>query len=173
MSPKAHPDALRSPPGLFRRLGALFYDGLLVLAVLFLATALLLALRGGEAFPAGDLSLKVYLFGVVLVFFGWFWTREGQTLGMRAWKIRLKCVSGAKVSWRQAALRFLPALFCLGLSESAARFWPQAAVWVGWFSIGLFGLDFLWALVDPDKRCWHDLIAHTQMVSVGDAKNPA
>lgn len=79
----AHPYALRSPPGLSRRLGALFYDSLLVLAVLFLATALLLTLRGGEAFPAGALGLKVYLFGVVFVFFGWFWTRDGQTLGMR------------------------------------------------------------------------------------------
>ena len=31
-----------------RRLGAMLYDGLLVLAVLFLATLLFLALRGGD-----------------------------------------------------------------------------------------------------------------------------
>ena len=81
-------------PGLCRRLGALLYDGILLLGILFLATAILLPFRGGRAFQTDDWGYGIYLLGVVFLFFGWFWTRDGQTLGMRAWKIRLTNHSG-------------------------------------------------------------------------------
>ncbi|OGI41569.1 MAG: hypothetical protein A2150_00620 [Candidatus Muproteobacteria bacterium RBG_16_64_11] len=39
------------------------------------------------------------------LFYGWFWTRGGQTLGMRAWRLRLTRADGGPVTWRRAALR--------------------------------------------------------------------
>jgi uncharacterized RDD family membrane protein YckC len=158
---------------LFRRLGALIYDGLLLLGILFFATAILLPFRGGRAFQPGDLGYGAYLLAVVFVFFAWFWTHDGQTLGMRAWKIRLASASGGAISWKQCALRFLPALLCLGLFKLGASLWPGAVKWIALLSFGLFGLGFLWAFLDRDKRCWHDLIACTRMVSVRDVKNQA
>ena len=159
------------PPGLFRRLGALFYDGLLLLGILFFATAILLPFRSGRAFQPGDLGYSAYLLAVVFVFFGWFWTREGQTLGMRAWKIRLISANGSAITWYQAALRFFPGLVCLGLFKLGAIAWPGAVKWAALASLVLFGLSFLWAMVDREKRCWHDVIADTRIASSGEVKN--
>jgi uncharacterized RDD family membrane protein YckC len=156
-------DTAFSPPGLLRRLGALLYDGLLLLGLLFFATAVLLPFRGGLAFRSGDWGYDIYLVAVVFLFFGWFWTRDGQTLGMRAWKIRLSSANGSAVTWHQAALRFLPALLSISLFNIGASLWPKAENWIALFSFGLFGLGFCWALLDREKRCWHDLIAHTRM----------
>ncbi len=138
------PAAAISPPGLLRRLGALFYDLILLVGILFAATALLLPLRAGEAFRPGQAAYSTYLLAVSFLFFGWFWTHGGQTLGMRAWKIRLCAEGGGPVNWRQAGLRFLAA----------------------WLSLLPFGLGFLWALLDKEKRCWHDRIARTRMVRI-------
>jgi uncharacterized RDD family membrane protein YckC len=129
-----------SPPGLLHRLGALFYDSLLLFGVLFFATLALLPWHGA-AFGPHTLLYQVYLLAVTFLFFGWFWTQGGQTLGMRAWKIKLYSADGGAVTWQQAGLRFFAALF----------------------SIGLLGLGFLAALADPEKRCWHDRIANTRL----------
>lgn len=134
-----------APPGLARRLGALFYDAVLLLGILFFATAALLPFRGGEAFQSHSLAYNAYLFGVIYLFFAWFWTHGGQTLGMRAWKIRLCREDGGAVGWQQASLRFVAASI----------------------SLALFGFGFYWALWDPDKRCWHDRITRTRMARVG------
>lgn len=112
---------------------------MLLLGILFFATAALLPLRGGEAFQPGDLGFSAYLLGIAFLFFGWFWTHGGQTLGMRAWKIRLCSKDGGPVGWKQAGLRFSAALFGLGLFP----------VWR-----------------DADKRCWHDRIAGTRMLKL-------
>ena len=137
------PENRAAPPaGLLRRLGALFYDAVLLTAVLFAATLAILPLRGGEAFGPHDPTYFAYLFLVSLTFFGWFWTHGGQTLGMRAWKIRLVAADGAAVSWNRAALRY---------------------VWA-WIALGVFGLGYLWVWVDPARRAWHDLASGTRVV---------
>jgi uncharacterized RDD family membrane protein YckC len=166
-------DSPLPPPGLLRRLGALCYDGLLLLGLLFFATAVLLPFRGGQAFRSGDWGYDIYLIAVVFLFFGWFWTRDGQTLGMRAWKIRLTAAKGGPVTWRQSAWRFLPALLSLGLFYLGAGLWPKAGNWAALSSFGLLGLGFCWAWVDREKRCWHDLIAHTRMASLRGVRPPA
>jgi uncharacterized RDD family membrane protein YckC len=134
-------------PGLFRRLAALLYDALLLAAVLFAATLILLPLHGGEAFRPHDLLFSAYLLGIGFMFFGWFWIHGGQTLGMRAWKIRLQAADGEPISWKQAAIRY-----------------AAAAV-----SLGLFGLGYLWILFDPQRRSWHDLMSGTRVVMVNKA----
>lgn len=130
------------PPSLLRRLGAMVYDAFLLTGLLFFATTLLLPLRGGEAFRPNELAYSAYLLGVCFMFYGWFWTHGGQTLGMRAWKIRLCVEDGSAVTWGRAAVRFAAALL----------------------SLGLFGLGYWWALWDKRKRCWHDLLSGTHLV---------
>jgi uncharacterized RDD family membrane protein YckC len=84
------PGSTASPakPGFFRYLGAIFYDLILVIAVFFVATAILLPFNQGEAIHSSFL-FPLYLLSVSFVFYGWFWTHGGQTLGLRAWKLRL------------------------------------------------------------------------------------
>lgn len=124
-----------------RRLAAAAYDTLLLAAVLFAATALCLPLTGGHAVAAGNPLFQAYLMWVAYGFFAWNW-RRGQTLGMRAWGIRLQHRDGGRVSWAQTAVRFLASL-------------------VSWAALGA---GFFWSLVDPQRLTWHDRWSNTRLV---------
>lgn len=132
--------------GLFRRLAALCYDSLLLLALWFIATALLLPFTGGEAVPPNTPVLSAYLLFISLFFYGWFWRHGGQTLGMRAWKLQLRNLRPGPVSWWQVLLRVLVAI-------------PSAA---------LLGAGYLWLLVDKRKLTWHDRYSETCIVCLRD-----
>lgn len=124
-----------------RRLGAMLYDGLLVLAVLFLATLPFVAALGGEPVPAGTLSYRIAMIGVVYAFFVVFWTRYGRTLGMQTWGLRIETEDGRRPDLRAASLRFAAALLS----------WLPA------------GLGFLWQLVDREGLSWHDRLSGTRI----------
>lgn len=122
-------------------MAAVLYDFLLLLALLFLATALLLPINSGQAFTSNQFFYPIYLLTISFLFYGWFWTHGGQTLGLRAWKIKLVADNGQAISWRLAGLRFGAAL----LSWTAC------------------GCGFLWILLDKDKRSWHDRLSKTRL----------
>lgn len=130
-----------SAPGLLRRVGAIVYDSLLLLAVLFFATAIALPFNAGKAFTTGQIYYPIYLLGISFFFYGWFWRHGGQTLGMRAWKIKIHTLDGRPVGWNQAGLRF-------------------AAAMLSW---GCFGMGFLWCLFDKSSLCWHDHLSKTRL----------
>jgi uncharacterized RDD family membrane protein YckC len=137
--------------GLARRFAALCYDALLLAAVLFCFT-LALTLRGGGPIAAGTLWFELCVGGIAFVFFGWFWTHGGQTLGMRAWRLRLVSAEGGAIGWGRAAVRFVAAALALA---------P-------------LGLGYWWAWIDHDRRCWHDVLSGTRVVRVDvSARAPA
>jgi uncharacterized RDD family membrane protein YckC len=136
------------PASLLRRLAALFYDSLLLLAIWFLATALLLPFTGGEAIHANNPLLPSYLLFLSFFFYGWFWTHGGQTLGMRAWKLQLRNLRPGPVTWWQVLLRFMVAI-------------PSALA---------LGLGYLWMVADKRKLTWHDRYSETCIVQL--PKNP-
>jgi uncharacterized RDD family membrane protein YckC len=130
------------PAGLLRRLAAMAYDWLLLGSVLFAVTLVLIAARGGNAIPPGTWWYGPLLTTAAFAFYGWFWTHGGQTLGMRAWRLRVLQTNGQPLSWLLAAARFVASLsLCL----------PP-------------GLGLLWMLVDRDRRCWHDRLSRTRVV---------
>lgn len=101
-----------APAGLMRRLAALFYDSLIVIALAFAATFALLPLTRGEAILATTQGFVAHAYHallalVVFAYFGWSWTRRGQTVGMRAWRIRLESATGRPLSWAESLARFL------------------------------------------------------------------
>jgi uncharacterized RDD family membrane protein YckC len=122
-------------------MAAILYDALLLLAVLFLATALLLPFNSGQAFTSNQIFFPVYLLAVSFAFYGWFWTHGGQTLGLRAWKIKVLTVDKKPLSWQHALLRFCAAL-------------------LSWLVVGC---GFLWLMVDKNKRSWHDHLSKTAL----------
>lgn len=69
---------------LWRRFLAVFYDTILLFAVLFFATAMLLPFSGGEAIHSGNPFYSFYLLVCGYLYFAWQWAHSGQTLGMRA-----------------------------------------------------------------------------------------
>jgi len=133
--------------GLPRRLGAIFYDALLLLATLFFATAILLPLTGGKAVASpGEFNpwYTSYLFCICFLFFGWFWTHGGQTLGMRAWKIRVQRLDGGAITWGQALTRFLlGGLWLLPMfvlkQVLALDLWLSAGIGAGFLLLTLVG----------------------------------
>ncbi|MGZ8096325.1 MAG: RDD family protein [Methylosarcina sp.] len=130
-----------SAPGFFRRLAAIIYDLFLLLALLFAATLLILPLNHGEAFTSKQYWYPVYLLTVSFLFYAWFWTHGGQTLGMRAWKIKVLTFDRKPISWNQSLFRFAFALTSLAPA----------------------GLGFFWILIDKNRWAWHDYLSHTAL----------
>jgi uncharacterized RDD family membrane protein YckC len=96
--------------GALRRLAAAAYDGLLLLAVLMVVTALAQLYTHGEAISPARHGAFAYLYRALLAaciaaYFGVAWTRHGQTLGMKAWRLRLEAVGGARLAWPAAVRR--------------------------------------------------------------------
>jgi uncharacterized RDD family membrane protein YckC len=139
-------------PGLLRRLAAILYDLLLLIALFFVATALLLPINNGEAFSSQQVFYPLYLFVISFFFYAWFWTHGGQTLGMRAWKIKVLRFDHTPIHWQQALLRFLAAIL----------------------SWAVFGLGFWWVLIDKNRLGWHDKLSKTALFfddpSINDRK---
>ncbi|NQZ54410.1 MAG: RDD family protein [Piscirickettsiaceae bacterium] len=93
-------------PSLFRHLGVMLYDFLLLLSILLLAVAVAVAFNGGSAIGRGNPFFFIYLLAVCFLFYGWFWTHGGQTLGMRSWKVHLITSDNTTLNWQRAFIRF-------------------------------------------------------------------
>ena len=134
---------------LLRRLGAMLYDAMLLVALYMGLTFAMLPLTGGEAItprthPALERLYQLALLAITAGFFGLSWTRKGQTLGMQSWRLKLLREDGKLPTWRDSLLRL-------------------AAAALSWLP---FGLGFLWILVDPQGRAWHDRLSGTRVVEL-------
>lgn len=127
---------------LLRRAGAFLYDAFLLAAVWLVGGALVLVPRGGEAVPPGTVWFELYLLALAFLFHAWFWTHGGQTLGLRAWRLRVVRTDGKPLRWGDAARRFLAALLVLATG----------------------GIGWLWLLIDAGGRAWHDRLSGTRVV---------
>ena len=131
---------------LIRRFAAVFYDIILLTAVLFLATAILLPVTHGKAIKNGNVLYFFYLLSCCYLYFTWQWTHGGQTLGMRSWRVRVVDKYGQSVKWMTASKRFLLAL-------------------ISWLTAGA---GFIWELFDPEKITFHDRYSHSRLVHEQD-----
>lgn len=125
------------PAGLFRRLAAATYDGLLVVAVLFVVTALLLIPTHGEAVTPANVGAWAYAYDALLAlmiaaYFGIAWTARGQTLGMKAWDIRVETAAGTLPGWRAVLARLACAApLYLALVGALLMFMARLTAWPG------------------------------------------
>lgn len=119
--------------GFRRRFGSWFYDVLIALAVYMVAGAIAFLLfniliRFGMVDMQGyehaiDLqrasivySSLIYGWNIAWVsfFFVFFWAKSGQTLGMKAWRLRLQNQDGTRINKITGLKRLLPTLLGLG-----------------------------------------------------------
>jgi uncharacterized RDD family membrane protein YckC len=99
---------------MFRRSAAFLYDCLLLIALYFIITAVAVGFNDGESIQHPLFYL--FLFIVGFLFFDWFWRHGGQTLGMRAWRIKVEGMEGAPLSFRQSVTRYLTGTLLFGIS---------------------------------------------------------
>lgn len=99
---------------LFRRSAAFLYDCLLLIALFFIITATAIWFNDGQAIQ--NPMFKVLLFVVSFLFFDGFWRHGGQTLGMRAWRIKLEGIESSNVTFKQSAKRFVTGTLLFGFT---------------------------------------------------------
>jgi uncharacterized RDD family membrane protein YckC len=111
------------------------------------ATALTLPFTHGEAItprthPVLEWVYRLGLIALAVAYYGLFWTRRGQTLGMASWRLRVEREDGSLLGWRDTVIR---------LAAAALSLLPA-------------GLGLLWLLFDRDRRAWHDRLSRTRVV---------
>lgn len=146
------PDSTAAAP-VWRRLAAGTYDLLPLVALLMAAAAVWIAVaqalqpaaRGAlESYgrwAVGNWPFRAWLLAVAGAYYAGSWAMAGQTIGMRAWRLRVVGADGRAPSARAALLRFGVAL--AGLLACGIGLW--------------------WAWLDPRRRMLHDLAAGTEV----------
>lgn len=145
----------------FRRFGAWLYDFLVLIAVEMLAIALVvgavaIAVHLGLSIegyadvsdyltrdPAISPFFTIYVFAIAAGFYGYFWTRAGQTVGMRAWKLKVVSEFGGNITFTQALIRMTTS--CLGIGN-------------------------LLALFDRNNRAFQDHFSNSQVIKIETVK---
>ena len=138
-------------PSLLRRLAAIVYDTFLVLPLVMVAVAVGLGLRTALGIAPYDDSrvsildaslVQIIELSTVIAFFCYFWLKNGQTLSMQAWRIKLVNSAGGEIKFYQAVVR------ALGATLSAL----------------CLGAGYWWCLIDKHGRTWHDYLSGTELV---------
>ena len=109
--------------------------------MLFIAAYLFLALTHAARTPILHALFQLWLLGVLGAYFTYCWRRGGQTLAMKTWRIRVARQNGSALSTREAAARFL------------------LAVW----SLALVGGGFWWSFVDRERQFLHDRLLGSRL----------
>jgi len=136
---------------LSRRLASVLYEALIVIALVFIATLPFSYLFGDATHGWKRHLLQAWVLAVTAAYFAWFWTRGGQTLPMKTWRLRVVARDGGPVAVPRALRRFVLAL--LGFAA--------------------LGLGFLWAFVDRDRQFLHDRLSGTLLVETSAAGGTA
>ncbi len=148
------------------RLTALFYDLLTSLAIVLVLGLLaqlatggqLIVVRDGHAHsPAWYPLLQLV---ALAAYFMWSWIRGGQTLGARAWRMRVVADAG-RVTLPRALARFAAAaspLLLLAFGALLEPRWLLAAMLLAWSA------DYAAALLDGDRRTLHDRLSGTRLL---------
>lgn len=142
---------------ILKRFAAMVYDALLLFGVLFTATLIpaLILNKPQQQNANGDIvyelhplmtgvGFQVYLVLLLMLFFCFFWRKQGQTLGMQAWKLKLVDQNNGNPNVKQCLLRFLFAI---------VSFVPA-------------GLGYWWLWFDKDNLTWHDRWSKTRVLQL-------
>ena len=137
--------------GFGRRFAALIYDAFLLLALLMIYTGAVMLFTRHAMLPENS-GAWVYLYraGLIAVIGAYYmlnWLRSGQTLGMRAWRLRAVTDAGKPLSVGNSLARFAGGFLA----------WPPA------------GLGVLWLYLDRDHLAVHDRLSKTRVVRLTDS----
>jgi uncharacterized RDD family membrane protein YckC len=129
------------------RLMSLFYEGILLFSLVFIASYLFISLARDAQSGLPRLVFQLYLLAVCGAYFLFCWVRSGQTLPMKTWRMCLVMRNGDPVRAPAALLRYLLAI-------------PSMVTGVG----------IVWAFFDRDRQFLHDRLAGTRIVRIPEAR---
>lgn len=145
------------PAPLWRRLLALAYELLAVLAIVMVTVMVSVLVAHGHL-DNQSWWYRAVLLLVVEAYFVISWMRGGQSLGMRAWRLYLRTDAGGTPELGRAILRFAilaSPLLLLALTPVAGPVAGMTAPLVAW------ALDLAVAAFDRRRRALHDILAGT------------
>mgnify|MGYP001234255489 CR=1 FL=1 len=87
-----------------KRIAASIYDLFLLLGVWFAVGSFAVWINGGiiEAKWIGPFLVLVSTW----IFYGYFWTHGGKTLGMAVWKFEIYSIDESKINFQKVSIRF-------------------------------------------------------------------
>jgi uncharacterized RDD family membrane protein YckC len=127
-----------------------FIMGILAWIVMLVFGGIIGATSGTDSgflsFIAGTMSLLmiVVMFLFQFLYFGYFWSKNGQSVGMKLLNMKVVGRDGGPLSFVRAGLR------------GSVGYWISSII---------FGLGFIWAAFDSEKEAWHDKIFDTWVVT--------
>ena len=139
--PHTVPDARPAP--LMRQLAAMLYDSFLLAACWIGVGFIFLIISKGQAITGGALllALRLALLAAWIGFYVYFWSKQGQTLGMRAWRLAVTDENGHAIGGKRAFLRW-----CCALITCAPA-----------------GIGLWWRALDKDGRTLYDRLSRTRL----------
>ena len=159
------------PASLGRRLGALTYEALLLVAMALIAGFAFLPLISPSLSSATAPSIpppfaRTMLFcalaSLAAFYYTWCWSEGRQTLPQKTWRIRIVGDDWHPVARKTALLRYLAAW--IGPAAALVLYAALPATPSRRYALSLAMFNFAFALVDRERRFLHDRLAGTRVV---------
>ena len=129
-------------PSFFKLGACLLYEALVVIALSLAVTTIFVLSLSEATTGIKRYSLQLFLWLTVGVYFVWCWQKKGQTLAMQTWQLKLLNQDAELLSLKAAIVRYVLATF----------------------SLMVFGLGFLWAIVDRERLFLHDRLLKNKII---------
>ncbi|ACT49110.1 RDD family protein [Methylotenera mobilis] len=143
-----HPENSAVPtsqaPSLLKLSACLLYELLAIIALSLVFAGLFYAVFGDATHGIKRLLQQLLLWGLLGAYYIRCWMSSGQTLAMQAWHFRVVTENNVPLPKFSAFVRYLLASL----------------------SLVLFGLGFVWALVDKDRLFLHDRLLKSKIIVI-------
>lgn len=165
MTVRSVASSVEQTPGLARRLACFLYEGVLLFGVV-MAAGLVYSIATNQRHALnGTVGMRAFLFVVLGVYFVWFWSRHGQTLAQRTWRMQVLARDGRPPRPARALLRyllcwmwFIPALLAVQFSGLQGTALTMTALIAGVLAYASL------SRINPQRQYLHDLICGTAVV---------
>ena len=166
--------------GVTVRLLALLYDGMLILAMLFLVSLVLISIgtlafgevgtQASDAHTLPDFYTRFVLTPSFVLtlwgFYGLFWKKTGQTLGMQTWRLKTVTSEGRLLTWMQSALRILCACIVPVMCAAVGSLLYGDRYGLGISLMTGFLFNYLYCLVNARGLAVHDWLSNSVTLKI-------
>lgn len=155
-------------PRRLKLFASMMYEGMLLFGLIFVGAYVFDTLTQSHEAERLMWQRQLALFLLLGLYFLLSWFRQGQTVAMKAWGIRLSNKLHLRLTWVQAIGRYL-LMWVIPLI--GAFIVNQIAITVGWKSITMFivicpFLNLVPTLFRKDRQMLHDVLVGTELINI-------